>query len=116
MIAGIGLDIVEVAGFEAPDPRLRDSEETYCAGRADAAACRGARVAAKRALFRALGLAPGEDAPWTDVEIERAEGGKPSFRVDGRVRERSEARGIARVHLSMTHTHDHAAAAVVAEA
>lgn len=115
MIAGIGLEVVAVAGFESADVRLRASEEAYCSRRADAAACRGARVAAKTALFRALGIAAEDGAPWADVEITRSGAGRPSFRIDGRVRSWCSERGIGGLHLSMTHTHDHAAAAVVVE-
>jgi holo-[acyl-carrier protein] synthase len=45
-----------------------------------------------------------------------AESGAPSLRLAGRAAEIAAERGIVRIHLSLTHTDDTAAAFVVLEA
>lgn len=74
-----------------------------------------ARFAAKEAFFKALGTGWGIGGAWTEVEVVSAPSGAPSLVVTGRAAELAAARGVRRIHLSLTHTGDTAAAFVVLE-
>lgn len=74
-----------------------------------------ARFAAKEAALKALGTGWARGIGWTDVEVLRAESGKPDLRVTGRAAEIARELGITRWHVSLTHTKDHAVASVIAE-
>jgi holo-[acyl-carrier protein] synthase len=52
---------------------------------------------------------------WHDVETVEDEHGNPEFALHGDVADATAARGIARVHLTMTHDAGVACAFVVAE-
>ena len=126
MILGVGLDVVEVArirrlvGADAPEETARrylarcftEGERRYCDARADRATAYAARFAAKEAASKALGAPAG--IHWTDVEVLR-DSGAPSLRLTGVAEEAARARGITRVHLSLTHDAGIAAAVVVLE-
>jgi len=115
MIAGIGVDVVDLARFERAlesTPALR--ERLFAPGeRGLGAHSLAARFAAKEALIKSLGDVPG--FRWTDVEVERDEHGDPSFVLRNAVAELLAARGITSVHLSMSHDAGVAFAFVVAE-
>ncbi|QHC67486.1 holo-ACP synthase [Rathayibacter sp. VKM Ac-2759] len=115
MIVGIGVDVVDLARFEraiARTPRLRERLFAESERELPVASLAG-RFAAKEALIKALGDSVG--ARWHDMVVERDEHGNPSFALQGPARAAAEARGIARLHLSMTHDAGVACAFVVAE-
>ncbi|PPF10453.1 holo-ACP synthase [Rathayibacter sp. AY1G1] len=115
MIVGIGVDVVDLARFERSltrTPRLRDRLFAESERSLPVASLAG-RFAAKEALIKALGDSVG--ARWHDMVVERDEHGNPSFALHGPARAAAEARGITRVHLSMTHDAGVACAFVVAE-
>lgn len=115
MIVGIGVDVVDLARFEravARTPRL--VERLFAPSeRALPTHSLAGRFAAKEALIKALGDSAG--AGWHDMVVTRDEHKNPSFELHGRAREAADARGIARIHLSMTHDAGVACAFVVAE-
>ncbi|PTL73072.1 holo-ACP synthase [Rathayibacter caricis DSM 15933] len=115
MIVGIGVDVVDLARFgRAIDrtPRLRD--RLFAASERDLPiASLAGRFAAKEAFIKALGDSAG--ARWHDMVVERDEHGNPSFALHGAARAAADARGITRVHLSMSHDAGIATAFVVAE-
>lgn len=115
MISGLGLDLVAVAPLE-PDAesRLTRAELDYCRGMRRPEPFVAARLAAKRSLFRALGVDPAPGA-WLEVEVVRDEAGRPSLRASGALAQCLDDAGVRRVHLTLTHTEEHAAAAVVLE-
>ena len=65
--------------------------------------------------MKALGVGWGADASWLDIEIVRGTEGRPSVVLTGRAAATAAAAGIARLHLSLTHTATHALAHVIAE-
>ncbi|MBF4461632.1 MULTISPECIES: holo-ACP synthase [unclassified Rathayibacter] len=115
MIVGIGVDVVDLARFERAierTPRLR--ERLFAESeRGLAVASLAGRFAAKEALIKALGDSAG--ARWHDMVVERDEHGNPSFVLHGAARDAAAARGVVRLHLSMTHDAGVACAFVVAE-
>ncbi|WP_294178324.1 holo-ACP synthase [uncultured Schumannella sp.] len=121
MIAGIGIDIVDLARFErAVDrtPRLRArlfaESELVHEGRELPLRSLAGRFAAKEALMKALGETDG--VAWHDMEVVRDTEGNPSFRVGGAVSQIMERRGITALHLTMSHDAGIAIAQVIAEA
>lgn len=121
MIAGIGVDIVDLARFERAvtrTPRLLDrlfaeSEQTQ-GDRRLATHSLAARFAAKEALIKALGTS--DDVYWHDIPIVSDGEGSPSFALTGGIAKAVAERGITRIHLSMTHDAGVAIAYVITEA
>lgn len=115
MIAGIGVDIVDVPRFGRQlekTPRLRErlftEEERDLPLRSLAA-----RFAAKEAIAKALGAPSGMN--WQHCTIRKDEAGDPQIHNTGSVAEASNLRGITSWHLTMSHDGDMAIAMVVAE-
>jgi len=120
MIAGIGVDIVDLARFERAvgrTPRLRERlfapEELRGAGRELSLRSLAGRFAAKEALMKALGDATG--IRWHDMRVVADGEGNPSLEVSGAAADRAAALGVGRLHLSMSHDAGMAIAYVVAE-
>ncbi len=115
MIVGIGVDLVDIPRFErslARTPRLR--ERLFApAERALKPHSLAARYAAKEALIKALGGSDG--VHWTDIEVASEPNGRPVFALSGETAATVAARGIAAVHLSLSHDAGLATAYVVAE-
>lgn len=124
MILGIGTDLVEVArvasmmerhGGRALDRIFTPAEAAHCRAAGRPAESFAARFAAKEAFFKALGTGWSEGMGWTDVEVVSLESGAPTLRLHGAARERAEAMGATRAHVSLTHTAEVAGAFVVLE-
>lgn len=115
MIAGIGVDVVDLARFEraiAITPRLierlfAESERTLVPRSL------AGRFAAKEALIKAIGESTG--VRWHDMEVIADEHGSPSFRLSGGAAALVDAREITGLHLSISHDGGVAVATVVAE-
>ena len=112
---GIGVDLVDIARFERTlertprlIPRLFSAAEQTRSPRSLAA-----RYAAKEALIKALGGSDG--VYWTEIEITPEDSGRPWFTLTGSTADVVAARGIAGLHLSMSHDAGFATAFVVAE-
>ncbi|MFN8475098.1 MAG: holo-ACP synthase [Anaerolineae bacterium] len=72
-----------------------------------------ARFAAKEAVAKALGTGVGTFA-WRDIEIGRDERGAPFVILHGPAAARAAELGLRHFALSLSHTHEHAIAFVVA--
>lgn len=114
-IAGIGVDIVDLARFEraiARTPGLR--ERLFAESERDLPLrSLAGRFAAKEAVMKALGESTG--VRWHDMVVSRDDRGDPSVALGGAARALAEARGITSWHLSMSHDGGVAVAMVVAE-
>ncbi|MFC1400572.1 MULTISPECIES: holo-ACP synthase [Streptacidiphilus] len=121
MIIGVGIDVAEIARFEASllrTPNLAqrlftEAELVLPSGERRGAASLAARFAAKEALAKALG-APGGMA-WTDAEVSTEPSGRPLLAVRGTVAARAEQLGVRSWHLSLSHDAGVASAVVIAE-
>ncbi len=124
MILGLGMDVVEIGRIarilEGPADRAErflarcftPGERAYCDGRHDRAGRYAARFAAKEAAVKALGAPPG--VAWTDIEVLRGDGA-PALGLTGAAREAADRRGVARLHLTLTHDAGIAGATVILE-
>jgi len=119
---GIGIDLVDIDRFRrslerTPTMRTRlftEIELAYVAPQVDPVPSLAARFAAREAVMKALGLGLGAFS-FHDVWVERAASGQPSLAFTGRALELSDEAGVARWHLSLTHSDLTAAAYVIAE-
>jgi holo-[acyl-carrier protein] synthase len=121
-LIGIGVDLVEVDRMRrtlARTPALverlfTDAERAYCERRRDPTERFAARFAAKEAVMKALGVGLGA-VGWHEVEVVRAESGRPSLALTGRAADLAVELGVVRWHLTMSHTTRVAEAIAVAE-
>lgn len=120
MIIGVGVDLVDLARFEraaSRTPRLLDrlfaESEQVSGDRRRPLRSLAARFAAKEALIKAIGDSAG--MRWHDVRVVSNELRNPSFELHGAIADVVAARGITRIHLSMSHDGGLATAYVIAE-
>ena len=123
MIVGIGMDVVEVGriarllGAATADRFVARcftaGEQAYCDAHVDRATRYAARFAAKEAVMKALGAPVG--LRWTDIEVERGEGGAPQVRLHGAAEGAARQRRVGAIHLTLSHDGGVAAATVVLE-
>ena len=119
------MDLTQVARLE--DVLLRrgerfvarvftDGERAYCERRPLRRAQHYAgRFAVKEAVMKVLGTGWARGVRWRDVEVVRRPGEAPEVRLHGRAAEIAAERGIARIHVTITHDGGLAAAVAVAE-
>ena len=103
MIAGIGVDLVDIARFERSldrTPRLKQRVFT-AAEQAVSPRSLAARYAAKEALMKALGGSDG--VSWLEIEVVTEPSGKPRFQLRGATAAVLAQRRIDRAHLSLSH-------------
>ena len=121
MVVSLGIDIVDLEEFRAG---LTDSlvgelylpdEISYSRTQARSWENLGARLAAKRAVFKALGAATGGEPAWHEVEVVRRESGELDVRLFGSALALAEGRGASECRLSMTHTRRTALAVAILE-
>ncbi|MDR0310528.1 MAG: holo-ACP synthase [Acidobacteriota bacterium] len=124
MIIGTGIDIVEIARFrkilagtgERFLTRVFTSEERrFCLARRDPAPHFAVRFAAKEAVFKALGTGWSKGVTWLDVEVRRCEYDAPTILLHGAASEIAASKGIGKIHISLTHTDNWAAATAILE-
>ena len=122
MIVGIGLDLVPIVriasmlarhGSRAEERLFSADERADCRARAEPAQHYAARFAAKEATLKALGVPSG--LRWTEIEVRRAESGRPLLLLSGAAAEAAARQGVVGHHLSLTHAGGMAAAVVVLE-
>lgn len=125
MILGTGIDIIEVARIAASFEKfggrfvnriLLPDEIAYCLQHKNPAPFLAARFAAKEAISKAFGTGIGAQLGWQDMEIRRRESGEPFVVLHGKGAELFAARRAVRLHLSLTHTENYAAATAILEA
>jgi holo-[acyl-carrier protein] synthase len=121
MITGLGVDIVEIGRMATAlerHPRMRErlfsaDERAYCDKRNRPEIHYALRFAAKEAVLKALGTGFA-GMKFSDVEVVRDAGGRPSPRLSGRAKEVADALGVVELHLSLSYTHTTAVASAVA--
>lgn len=115
VIAGIGIDMTEIARLEAALARtpglaarlFAESEQEGSIRRL--AGCFAVKEAAAKALGAPTGLR------WTDAVLRREPAGRPVLEVTGTVAAVAAELGVSRWHVSITHDGGFCVAMVVAE-
>lgn len=125
MIAGIGVDIVEMQEFRRLADSKKDSflnriftpaEMTYARAAADPYQRLAARLAAKEAGLKALGTGWTDDIDWHDLEVTNTESGRPELKFSGGAEKRFRELSCRRTWLSISHTPTLCIAEVILEA
>lgn len=91
-----------------------DGERDYAMSRANVAMHLAARFAAKEATLKALGVPSG--LSWHEMEVVGGGQEAPLLVLRGQALAAADRLGVVRMHLTLTHTRDIAAAVVIAEA
>lgn len=115
MIIGVGVDAVDLSRFEraiSKTPRLIERLFTTDERLGSARTLAG-RFAAKEAFIKSVGDPRGMN--WQEVSIGKDALGKPSILVSGATAKITNAAGIDKFHVSITHDGGMAIAFVVAE-
>ena len=124
MIVGIGTDLVRIGkiadlhrrfGRRFESRIFTEQERSYCLSRPCPELNLAARFAAKEALFKALGTGKTPILRWAEASVERDEVGRPSILASGKTLELLTALRVTRIHVSLTHTDEHAVAFVILE-
>ena len=116
----VGIDLIEIERirrslaryFGFRDRCFTPAEQAYCESRKNPAESYAGRFAGKEAVGKALGFGVARAFAWREIEIVGRP--KPSVRLDGRVAEWAERRGVDAIDLSMTHSRELASAVAVA--
>ena len=125
MIVGIGVDTVSIARIDGVWQRggerflrrlFTPAEIAYCLGRARPAASLAARFCAKEAAMKCLRTGWTSGVAFAAIEVERDASGAVDLRLHGAAAARAREFGIARWHVSLTHTDTEATAFVIASA
>ncbi|MBC7795443.1 MAG: holo-ACP synthase [Pyrinomonadaceae bacterium] len=124
MIISIGIDIIEVARIRQTIERtprfvtrvFTQREIDYCDSKnAVRANSYAARFAAKEATLKALKTGWRGAISWHDVEICNDANGAPFLEIRNAARQIFDDSGANKIHLSMSHTNEHAIATVILE-
>ncbi len=93
-----------------------EKEREYCESKGVARfASYAARFAAKEAALKALKTGWRGSIAWRDLEILRDRFGAPQLEISGEAAKILKMIGANQVHLSMSHTSEHAIATVILE-
>lgn len=124
MIAGIGTDVIETERMRQAILRHGDrflghvftpAEINDAPSGPARDAYFAARWAVKEAVSKALGTGIGTECAWTDIAVRRGPAGEPLVDLSGAACATARRRGIDRIHVSLSHERNLAAATAVAE-
>lgn len=123
-IIGIGHDQVELERIRQSYERFgerflrrcyTEEEIRFCLRRKDPIPGLAARFSAKEAGAKALGTGIARGVAWTEIEVRRTPGHRPTLHFYGRAAERAAHLGAQRAHVSLTHAQELASAFVILE-
>lgn len=124
MIVGTGVDLIEIDRVKKAHEKhgerfierlFTKAEAAYCLKKKDPYPSLAGRFAAKEAVIKAFSHGFGGRWKWTQIEVVRAQSGKPSLKFTGIMEQLRLERGIDRVHLSIAHSKRDATANVIFE-
>lgn len=124
MIAGIGVDIVDVGRVNVLLQRygdrfvrrvFTDAEAGYAGGSAREAERLAGRFAVKEAVLKAFGTGKSKGILWRDVETVRGPMGRPEVKLYGNAHKYLNKINGERIHVSISHDGGKAMAFVIIE-
>ncbi|QPJ65453.1 MAG: holo-[acyl-carrier-protein] synthase [Candidatus Nitrohelix vancouverensis] len=124
MIFGTGVDLVEISRIERSLEKYLEKFETrlftqteidYCRSKAGSAKHFAARFAVKEAVLKSMGVGMDHGIAWTDIETLNEESGRPYLQLHGKGRALFDELELRAIHISISHTQEHAIAYAVAE-
>lgn len=123
-IVGLGLDLCQIARIEAVIAArgerflariFTDGERAYCERKKERASSYAGRFAVKEAVMKLLGTGWTRGVRWVDIEVVRKPRSAPAVVLHGATAAIASARGIATIHVTITHDAGIAAAVAIAE-
>lgn len=123
-VVALGLDLMGIDRIEEVvaqrgerflDRVFTPQERAYCERRHRPATHYAARYAVKEAVMKVLGTGWSNGVRWRDIEVLRAPGQAPEVLLHGESAAIARARGIERIHVTITHDGGIAAAVAVGE-
>ncbi|KAI0264369.1 fatty acid synthase [Gloeopeniophorella convolvens] len=108
--AGVGVDQELITAVPSENPNFvsrnfTDAEIKYCRSQPSFQASFAARWVGKEAVFKSLGVSSkGAGAAMKDIEILPNEAGVPEVTLHGEAKVAAAAKGISRIHLSLSHS------------
>ena len=123
MIAGIGIDMIEVdrvAGKIGKDEGFRElvfskTEIEYCEPKANKYQHYAARFAAKEAFLKAIGTGWVTGTAFNEIEVIHDANGRPSLHLLGSTAKLAAEMGITKISVSLSHISNAASAIVLLE-
>jgi holo-[acyl-carrier protein] synthase len=122
MIVGLGLDVAELSRIERAWQRHGVRFINRILTQAEAAAMPpnpvpwlAARFAAKEAASKALGTGFSNGVTFQNMEVRSLPSGQPTLVLHGEALNKAQSMGVGRLHLSLTHGREVAAAVVILE-
>lgn len=121
-LAGVGVDIVEIARMEQileRTPRFAqrvftEDERIYCENAVRPAAHYACRFAAREAVLKALGCGFMGCGHYDDVSVALDNSGRPQAVLKGKAAEAAESQGVLSIAISLSFTREMAVANAVA--
>jgi holo-[acyl-carrier protein] synthase len=123
-ILGIGIDLVDCARIDHSIERFGDrflkrvfteGEIAYSQSMKLPARHLAARFAAKEALSKAFGTGIGKSMGWRDLDVQKKASGEPFVVLSGGAKQMAEARGVAKIWISLSHTEASGMATIILE-
>lgn len=122
MIYGIGIDLVKISRLRSAHKKwggsffkriFTEKEIAYCFERKEPYPSLAVRFAAKEAFIKAIG----SEAMilFSDIEVVNDKNGRPSIKIQGKLKEFFMKKSIKRCHLSLSHERDYGIASIVLE-
>ncbi|KAI0635636.1 fatty acid synthase [Trametes polyzona] len=108
--AGVGVDQELISAVPSWNPtfverNFTDAEIAYCRSQPSPPASFAARWVGKEAVFKSLGVASkGAAAAMKDIEILPDASGVPTVTLHGDAKAAAEAKGVKKVHISLSHS------------
>jgi holo-[acyl-carrier protein] synthase len=123
MIAGLGIDMIEVERVAAKigkESGFRElvfskKEIDYCETKANKFEHYAARFAAKEAFFKAIGEGWMKGTTFNEIEVTNNDKGKPELVLLGKTSEIMAGSGIRNIFVSLSHLKTMATAVVIIE-
>jgi len=119
-VIGTGVDLVENERIrvllEKWGERFKSrvyvpAEQAYCESKASPWLYYAGRFAVKEAVSKAFGTGIGPDLGWLDMEVVKdPASGAPSIALSPHGRKLADRRGVRRILISLSHTHNFATA------
>jgi len=123
-IVALGVDIsriermrtaVERRGTRLLERLFTEGERAYCEARKQRITHYAGRFAVKEAVMKVLGTGWARGVRWVDIEVVRPRGQAPTVVLHGATQAIALERGVAHIHVTITHDAGISAAVAVAE-
>ncbi|KAH9945014.1 fatty acid synthase [Epithele typhae] len=108
--AGVGVDQELISAVPSWNPtfierNFTEAEITYCRSQPSPSSSFAARWVGKEAVFKSLGVASkGAAAAMKEIEILPDATGVPTVALHGEAKAAADAKGVAKVHISLSHS------------